>query len=171
MLHLKSVVNDYSQEFNNGAFHKNWFISRELVESFVKKTRVINCMHPTLSLLKRISLVGSAGRNMSWMDSWSRPSKHAATPPPLYLLPGGESVPYCHSCGRVIGSRKAQTSKGSKEVVKYCSDRCRHQKPNARDRNIEKTFVLLLNGEDPSAYFQGNIVDTAASRNMGEPKR
>ncbi|KAJ9137036.1 hypothetical protein NKR23_g9307 [Pleurostoma richardsiae] len=30
---------------------------------------------------------------MSWMDSWSRPSKHQATPTPLYLLPGGESTP------------------------------------------------------------------------------
>ena len=25
---------------------------------------------------------------MSWMDSWSRPSKHAVTPPPLYLTVG-----------------------------------------------------------------------------------
>lgn len=39
---------------------------------------------------------------MSWMDSWSRPSKSQATPPPLYLLPGGEATPYCRSCGRVI---------------------------------------------------------------------
>jgi hypothetical protein len=79
------------------------------------------------------------------MDSWSRPSKHASTPPPLYLLPGGEATPYCHSCGRVIGSRKAQTSKNSKDGVKYCSDRCRHHKPDATDRNIENMFVFLLN--------------------------
>lgn len=39
---------------------------------------------------------------MSWMDSWSRPSKHAVTPPPLYLTVG-EEVPYCRSCGRIIG--------------------------------------------------------------------
>jgi hypothetical protein len=87
---------------------------------------------------------------MSWMDSWSRPSKHATTPPPLYLLPGGEATRYCHSCGRVIGSRKVQTSKSSSEVVKYCSERCRHQKPNVIDRTIEKMFVALLNGEDPT---------------------
>lgn len=88
--------------------------------------------------------------NMSRMNSWSRPSKHAATPPPLYLLPGGEATPYCHSCGRVIGSRKAQTSKGCKDTVKYCSERCRHQKPDERGRTIEKAFVSLLNGEDPA---------------------
>ena len=29
-------------------------------------------------------------------------SQHAATPPPLYLTPGGETIPYCHTCGRVI---------------------------------------------------------------------
>lgn len=101
---------------------------------------------------------------MSWMDSWSRPSKHAATPPPLYLLPGGESVPYCHSCGRVIGSRKAQTAKSSQETIKYCSDRCRHQKPNVRDHNIEDTFVSLLNGEDPSVYLQDGTSGMALPR-------
>lgn len=82
------------------------------------------------------------------MDSWSRPSKHAVIPPPLYLLPGGEATPYCHSCGRVIDSRKSQTSK-SKTVVKYCSERCRHNKPASIDRQIEDTFVALLNGNDP----------------------
>ena len=40
---------------------------------------------------------------MSWMDSWSRPNKSQATPAPYYLLPGGESTPYCKTCGRVIG--------------------------------------------------------------------
>lgn len=85
---------------------------------------------------------------MSWMDSWSRPSKHAVIPPPLYLLPGGEATPYCHSCGRVIDSRKSQTSK-SKTVIKYCSERCRHNKPGSIDRQIEDTFVALLSGNDP----------------------
>ena len=82
------------------------------------------------------------------MDSWSRPSKHAVIPPPLYLLPGGEATPYCRSCARVIDSRKSQTSK-SKTVVKYCSERCRHNKPGSIDRRIEETFVSLLNGLDP----------------------
>ena len=69
--------------------------------------------HP-LSVVSKIysssSLVFSRGLNtitskMSWMDSWSRPSKHAVTPPPLYLTVG-DSVPYCHSCGRVICDRR-----------------------------------------------------------------
>ena len=84
---------------------------------------------------------------MSWMDSWSRPSKSQATPPPLYLTIG-DSVPYCHPCGRVIGERK-KTS-GATEV-KYCSQRCRHQKPGPLDRKIEATFVKLLEGATPES--------------------
>ncbi|KAF3042474.1 hypothetical protein E8E12_010006 [Didymella heteroderae] len=84
---------------------------------------------------------------MSWMDSWSRPSKSQATPPPLYLTIG-DSVPYCHSCGRVIGDRK-KTS-GATEV-KYCSARCRHQKPGPIDRKIEATFAKLLEGATPES--------------------
>ena len=84
---------------------------------------------------------------MSWMDSWSRPSKSQATPPPLYLTIG-DSVPYCHSCGRVIGDRK-KTS-GATEV-KYCSARCRHQKPGPIDRKVEATFAKLLEGATPES--------------------
>lgn len=118
---------------------------------------------------------------MSWMDSWSRPSKHAATPPPMYLLPGGENTPYCYSCGRVIGSRKTQTSKKSKEVVKYCSERCRHNKPDQFDLSIEDTFVSLLNGEEPAICSPDNAssgvsprkTDTSSTlwrRTKGEPR-
>ncbi|XPS96321.1 hypothetical protein M3J09_005591 [Ascochyta lentis] len=84
---------------------------------------------------------------MSWMDSWSRPSKSQPTPPPLYLTIG-DSVPYCHTCGRVIGDRK-KTS-GATEV-KYCSQRCRHQKPGPIDRKIEATFAKLLEGATPES--------------------
>jgi len=101
---------------------------------------------------------------MSGMDSWSRPSKHAATPPPLYLLPGGEATPYCHSCGRVIGSRKAQTSKSSKDGIKYCSDRCRHQKPDETDRNIENTFVSLLNRQKPDICLSDGAANSESPR-------
>jgi hypothetical protein len=101
---------------------------------------------------------------MSWMDSWSRPSKHAANPPPLYLLPGGEATPYCHSCGRVIGSRKSQTSKSSKDGVKYCSDRCRHQKPDETDRAIENMFVSLLNREKPDISPRDGTANSESPR-------
>lgn len=91
---------------------------------------------------------------MSWMDSWSRPSKHQATPAPFYLLPGGEATPYCHSCGRVINSRRtgaaaaaaAAEDKGAATAVKYCSSRCRSHKPGRLDRKIEGVFAGLLDG-------------------------
>jgi hypothetical protein len=83
---------------------------------------------------------------MSWMDSWSRPNKHATTPPPLYLTVG-DSVPYCHSCGRVIGERRKH---GTTEV-KYCSARCRNSKPGPIDRKIEAAFAALLNGAAPES--------------------
>ncbi|KAK7414036.1 hypothetical protein QQX98_007068 [Neonectria punicea] len=93
---------------------------------------------------------------MSWMDSWSRPSKHQATPAPFYLLPDGESTPYCKSCGRVISSRKGDASKGSSKAaqpsVKYCSARCRTHKPGKLDREIEKAFTHFLTaGESATA--------------------
>lgn len=78
---------------------------------------------------------------MSWMDSWSRPSKSQATPPPLYLTIG-DAVPYCHSCGRLIGERKRHAG----QEVKYCSARCRNNKPRSIDRKIEAVFVALLDG-------------------------
>ncbi|KAL6916925.1 hypothetical protein FSHL1_008400 [Fusarium sambucinum] len=85
---------------------------------------------------------------MSWMDSWSRPSKSQATPAPFYLLPGGEATPYCHSCGRVISTRKTTTSAKNNTPVKYCSSRCRTQKPGKLDRELEKAFLKLLNAEE-----------------------
>lgn len=95
---------------------------------------------------------------MSWMDSWSRPSKHQATPAPYYMIPGAEDTPYCHSCGRVVSSRKTPGGSGggggssssaadSKTPVKYCSSRCRSHRPGKLDREIEDAFVGHLNGE------------------------
>lgn len=100
---------------------------------------------------------------MSWMDSWSRPSKHSSTPPPFYLLSGGGDTPYCHACGRLIGARRVQTSKSGKEKVKYCSERCRHQKPGDTDRTIEDTFVSLLNGENPKIVSSVGDLNAASS--------
>ncbi|KAK5112787.1 hypothetical protein LTR85_011121 [Meristemomyces frigidus] len=89
---------------------------------------------------------------MSWMDSWKRPNKSQATPPPLYLTQG-DSVPYCHTCGRVIGQRRANTSKAAATEVKYCSDKCKHHKPSnapdSLDRRIEDALTALLQGLPP----------------------
>jgi hypothetical protein len=96
---------------------------------------------------------------MSWMDSWSRPNKHATTPPPLYLTVG-DSVPYCHSCGRVIGERRKH---GGSEV-KYCSARCRNSKPGITDRKIESVFAALLNGATPESLKEQEEEDQEATQ-------
>ncbi|KAF1959889.1 hypothetical protein CC80DRAFT_489944 [Byssothecium circinans] len=97
---------------------------------------------------------------MSWMDSWSRPSKSQATPPPLYLTTS-EPVPYCHSCGRVIPSRRTQPSasktkpNAKTQEVKYCSARCKNTKPGPVDRKIENVFAALLDGASPESVKEG----------------
>lgn len=109
---------------------------------------------------------------MSWMDSWSRPNKSQATPPPFYLT-HGDSVPYCHTCGRVIGiaaltpaishivaplttvagTRRANTSKAAATEVKYCSDKCKRHKPSnapeSLERKIGTALAALLEGLQP----------------------
>ncbi|KEQ72013.1 hypothetical protein M436DRAFT_49095 [Aureobasidium namibiae CBS 147.97] len=87
---------------------------------------------------------------MSWMDSWSRPKKNAATPPPLYLT--SDQVRYCHTCGRVIGSRKSNSAKTAATEVKFCSDRCKRHKLRPADKRIEAAFAALLDGQDASKF-------------------
>lgn len=98
----------------------------------------------------------STSSNMSWMDSWSRPSKHSAVPPPLYLT-AREGVPYCLTCGRVMNTKKA--TKKSNNEVKYCSDRCRNRKPGKLDKKIEQTIVALLDQQKESGLEKTGAKD------------
>ncbi|USW56122.1 hypothetical protein Slin15195_G094410 [Septoria linicola] len=100
---------------------------------------------------------------MSWMDSWSRPSANSKVPAPLYLA--NEDTPYCHTCGRVMNSKKSV--KKQSNSIKYCSDRCRNRKPGPLDRKIEKTILSLLNDEQDSG-----IEKTAAKTRAvkGDPR-
>ena len=77
------------------------------------------------------------------------------------------------------GTRKSQTAKTASTPVKYCSDRCRHNKPSqaagSTDRCIQDAFVALLEGKDPSL---GVSQDTLASSELppskaakGNPKK
>lgn len=72
-----------------------------------------------------------------------RPSRNAAAPPPTI---GGL---YCHTCGRIITPRKSHAkSLNTSTPPKYCSDRCRREKPPANQQGvegeIERVFVELL---------------------------
>lgn len=116
--------------------------------------------------LKRGS--SSEPAKMSWMDSWSRPSKSQATPAPFYLLPGGEATPYCHSCGRVISTRKTTASAKTNTPVKYCSSRCRTQKPGKLDRELEKAFLKLLTAEEHAVTEKKSAKGTSGKHKKGK---
>ena len=94
------------------------------------------------------------------MDSWSRPTKSQPAPPPLYLTQG-EDARYCHTCGRIIGSRRVNSSKANASEVKYCSDKCKHHRPNHLDGSIENALLALLLNRDADG---GNAADNAKSR-------
>lgn len=51
---------------------------------------------------------------------------------------------YCHTCGRVIGARRANTAKASQAAVKYCSDKCKHQKPKSNPDSVELRIQYAL---------------------------
>ncbi|KAI0141188.1 hypothetical protein F4776DRAFT_553658 [Hypoxylon sp. NC0597] len=110
---------------------------------------------------------------MSWMDSWSRPGKSQATPAPYYLLPGGESTPYCRSCGRVINSRRVAAHDSNTNTPSYCSQRCRNNKPRKLDREIEAMFVHMLSkegGTGTGTHKRGQGEKTRKGTTKGDPR-
>ena len=94
------------------------------------------------------------------MDSWSRPNKSSATPPPLYLT--SNDVKYCTACGRVIGTRRSHKQN---EVIKYCSDGCRKRRLGPVDKKIDRTILSLLLGEKESGIDQ---IDTKCRVRKGD---
>lgn len=69
------------------------------------------------------------------------------------------------------GTRKSQTTKAASTPVKYCSDRCRHNKPSQApesvDCRISDTFIALLNDQKP---YPDLSQDPVASAEMSPPK-
>ncbi|MCJ1447458.1 MAG: hypothetical protein MMC23_007969 [Stictis urceolatum] len=110
-----------------------------------------------------------------YMSTFSRHPKNTAPLPPLYKsIAPGSIVNYCHSCGRVIASRKNKSSNppATSTPVKYCSERCRRHKPGALDRRIEDTFVKLLSGESSkpvSATTDTKVVNAGQGSSTGTP--
>jgi hypothetical protein len=84
---------------------------------------------------------------MSWMDIWSRPKKSSATPPSLNST--RDRVKHCHTCGRIMSNRKDHKSQDT--PAKYCSARCRSQKPGVLDQRIEDAFLGLMSGAGGAA--------------------
>ena len=114
-----------------------------------------HCISPArLTILIALTLQRRTFTTMSWMDSWSRPSKSQATPPPLYLTQ--PDTRYCHTCGRVISERKShKAAEQTSTPPKYCSAKCRGQKPRDKDRRIEAAFLSLLSEDET---FEGETI-------------
>lgn len=101
------------------------------------------------------------------MDSWSRPSKSQAVPPPLYLT--NPDTKYCHTCGRTISPRKSHKTE-STTPAKYCSSRCRSSKPGILERRIESAFVALLEGkkEFDNEEISESVLELVKERGKGK---
>ncbi|KAL8784731.1 MAG: hypothetical protein Q9195_008913 [Heterodermia aff. obscurata] len=89
-------------------------------------------------------------QNMSTRKSG--PSRVAATPDPSVSTKGM----YCHTCGRIIIPRKSHAkSINTSTPPKYCSDRCRREKPPVKfhgvEAEIERMFVELLGSGEQGA--------------------
>ncbi|KAL2040310.1 hypothetical protein N7G274_006753 [Stereocaulon virgatum] len=84
-----------------------------------------------------------------WSRMSTRPSRNAPAPPPA------ANALYCHTCGRIISPRKSHTHQPTPQ--KYCSDRCRREKPRrdiaghlastSTEARIERVFVRFLGGD------------------------
>ncbi|KAK0507571.1 hypothetical protein JMJ35_010094 [Cladonia borealis] len=98
----------------------------------------------------------------------TRPTRNAQPPPPT------ANALYCHTCGRIITPRKTPTT-----PQKYCSDRCRRQKPRlsttgtSLETLIERTFVRLLSrkqivecGEVERVVFGGSSGNISKDEGM-----
>ena len=68
---------------------------------------------------------------------------------------------------RFTGTRKSQSTKAASTPAKYCSDRCRHNKPSqtpgGTDRQIQDAFIALLNDKDPSLNLSQDPIVSSES--------
>ena len=60
-----------------------------------------------------------------------------------YVLRASRLLTFSYSAG-IKGSRRTQSGN---VAMKYCSDRCRHNKPGPVDRKTENAFLALLEDE------------------------
>lgn len=103
----------------------------------------------------------------------SRPRKDQAVPAPYYLT-HPETTKYCHTCGRVIGSRRTNAAKASHAEVKYCSDKCKRHKPNTADGSvegrIERALIELLEGRSVNPSEDSPPVKASYQPKKGDPR-
>lgn len=112
---------------------------------FLRPTLIATCSRNRVIRLQSAipSSISTNHQTQTMSTRKPRPSRNAAAPPPTI---GGL---YCHTCGRIITPRKSHAkSLNTSTPPKYCSDRCRREKPPANQQGvegeIERVFVELL---------------------------
>jgi hypothetical protein len=106
-------------------------------------------MHPTQSSTKK--------------KKQTMPNPSPAPPP--YYITSPTPPAYCHTCGRIISSKRTNPSKktepsssSTKTVPKFCSERCKRHKPSlspvSAEVHVEKALVALLEGRAPPPPYR-----------------
>jgi hypothetical protein len=112
-------------------------------------------MHPTQSSTKK--------------KKQTMPNPSPAPPP--YYITSATPPAYCHTCGRVISSkRNTTTSSASKKpnpnpktTPKFCSERCKRHKPSlsptSAEVHVEKALIALLENRAPPPPYKFTAQD------------
>ncbi|GAB7325049.1 hypothetical protein MBLNU13_g09146t1 [Cladosporium sp. NU13] len=85
--------------------------------------------------------------------------------PPPYYVTSVTPPAYCHTCGRIISSKRNTPSAKKqqdppKTAPKFCSERCKRHKPSASpasaEVHVEKALVALLEGRAPPPPYKSS---------------
>jgi hypothetical protein len=107
-------------------------------------------MHPTQSSTKK--------------KKQTNPNPSPAPPP--YYITSVTPPAYCHTCGRIISSKRTNPSKktepsnnsSTKTAPKFCSERCKRHKPSlspaSAEVHVEKALVALLENRPPPPPYK-----------------
>lgn len=106
-------------------------------------------MHPTQSTTKK--------------KKQTNPNPSPAPPP--YYITSVTPPAYCHTCGRIISSRRntpaaKKQQEPTKTAPKFCSERCKRHKPSlspgSAEVHVEKALVALLENRTPPPPYKSS---------------
>ncbi|KAL1585277.1 hypothetical protein WHR41_05769 [Cladosporium halotolerans] len=106
------------------------------------------------------------------------PPNPSPAPPPYYLT-SARPPAYCHTCGRVISSKRNAASKPEETQAtapKFCSDRCKRHKPSSSpssaEAHVERALIALLSGlPPPPPYKSAGAEQTKPAVHAAEKKK